>query len=432
MPGILEFPCTAVRLPNGNTLIVDAGDDVGAGSEVIEVDPAGQVTWNYHGGLRFAHSAVPTRAGNVLIADTTNDRVIEVSRDGRIVFTTDSLSGGTGTLSDGTHLSYPNNAIELDSGDLLVTDRNRNRFLVLARDGAVRWEYGDNIEHPHNAELLANGNFLVADSDSNKILEISPDRKLVWSYGDGSDAMLSWPRHARRLDSGNTLITDSKNSRVIEITPDGRIVWEFKVPYFSKFYYAEKLANGNVLIADQQAHRVLEVDPAGSIVWMFRNYLYPNPIYPRLTDGSFKLRAGDGWPEHWILMRRFSEGGGEVIWDEDATPRPAPGLAYDRSGALCLQQTVRVTPGLTYHLAGRIRTETLEGHACFQLAFVDAMGAAVHDAPDIPRGETFSGTTDWTQDSFSAPAPEDATAAEVRLFISGKGKAWMHGVMLHT
>ncbi len=432
LPGVLEFPCTAVRLDSGNTLIVDAGDEVGAGSEVIEVDPKGQIVWNYHEGLRFAHSAFRTRNGNTLIADTTNDRVIEVSAERQIVFSTDALGAGTGKLSDSSHLSYPNSALELGDGTLLITDRNNDRCLIINRDGQVLWEYSERVQHPHNAELLENGNFLIADSDANKVVEITRDKKVVWEYGGGSEKMLNWPRHARRLPDGNTLITDSKNARVIEVDPAGKIVWCYQVDYFSKFYYAEKLPSGNVLIGDQQGHRVLEVDPGGTVVWMFRNYIYPNPIHPRLRNGSFKERGEGGWPEYWILMQRFSEGGGEVIWDEDATPRPAPGLSYDRSGALSLQQTVRCTPAKTYHLAGRIRTEQLDGFACFQLSYVDAMGAAVHDAPDIPRGETFSGTNDWTQDSFESLAPSRAAAIEVRLFITGKGKTWMKGLMVHT
>ena len=432
LPGVLEFPCTAVRLANGNTLVADAGDEIGAGSEVIEVDPTGQVVWNYHGPLRFAHSAVRMANGNTLIADTTNDRVIEVSPEKEIVFSTDDLDGGTGTLSDGSRLYYPNNAIELPDGNLLITDRNNDRALVIDHGGQVIWQYAEGIRHPHNAEMLPDGNFIIADSDGNRIIEVTPDKELVWSYGDGSPETLSWPRHACRLADGNTLITDSKNSRVIEVTPAGEIVWSYAVDYFSKFYYAEKLPSGNVLIADQQGHQLIEVDPAGTTAWGFRNYIDPNPILPRLANGSCKRRDADGWPTDWILMSRFSEGGGEVIWGEDARGKPVVGLAYDRSGALCLQQTIQAAPGVTYHLAGQIRTENLDGYACFQLAFVDARGAAIHDAPDIPRGRAFDGTGDFAPDSFHTVAPAAATAVEVRLFITGRGKAWMKGLMVHT
>jgi len=38
-PGMVEFPGTVERLPNGNTLIADGGDELGLGAEVVEVDP---------------------------------------------------------------------------------------------------------------------------------------------------------------------------------------------------------------------------------------------------------------------------------------------------------------------------------------------------------------------------------------------------------
>ncbi len=439
MPGVLEFPCTAIRLDSGNTLIADAGDEVGVGSEVIEVDPVGQIVWRFAEGLRFVHSAVPTRGGHILIADTTNDRVIEVSHSGEVVWSTDGLE-----LSDGSRLVYPNNALEMPDGNLLITDRNNDRCLIVDRAGSVIWQYTGELKHPHGAEPLPNGNVLIADSDGNRIVEVAPSRKssplgegepsgdVVWSYGDGSPEVLSWPRHARRLENGNTLITDSKNARVIEVTPDGETAWTFGVDYFAKFYYAEVGEDDRVLIADQQGHRVLEVDRAGNIVWMFRNYVYPNPILPRLRNGSFKGRDERGWPEDWILSCRLSEGGGEVIWDEAASPRPCPGLSYDRSGALFLQQTVRCASGLTYHMVGQLRTEGLDGHACLQMSFVDAMGAAVADALEIPRGQSLNGTNEWVQHSFQATAPPGSTALEARLFITGRDKAWVKGLLLHT
>ena len=434
MAGILELPCTVIRMANGNTLIVDAGDDIRAGSEVIEVDPAGQIVWNYRGdekGLLFAHSAVRMKNGNTLVADTTNDRVLEVTPEGQIAFTTESLGGGTGELSDGSRLTYPNNALELEDGTFLITDRNNDRCLIIDREGTVSWQLKDVVKRPHNAELLESGNVIVADSDANRIVEFTREGEEVWVYGDGSPEMLNWPRHARRLENGNTLITDSKNSRIIEVTPECETVWEYKVDYFSKFYYAEKLENGNVLIGDQQGHQVIEVDEGGSIVWQFRNYIYPNPILPRLRNGMFTKVDEGGWPENWILVRRFSEGGGELIWDEESARRPLPGLEFDREGAVCLQQTVRVTPGTVYHMAAKVRTEDVEVAACLQMAFVNAMGAAVEDAPDIARGETFTGTMDWTADQFEATAPAEACAMEVRLFITGKGRAWVRDVFVH-
>src|SRR4030042_4377079 len=85
IPGNVEMPLAVERLPNGNTLIADGGDHAGFGSEIVEVDPVGTIVWNYNKGLKFAHSARRMAKGNTLITDTTNNRLLEVTPDQRIV-----------------------------------------------------------------------------------------------------------------------------------------------------------------------------------------------------------------------------------------------------------------------------------------------------------------------------------------------------------
>lgn len=434
LAGMLEFPCDVERLENGNTLISDAGDEAGLGSEIIEVDPLGNIVWQYGEGLRFAHAAKRLKNGNTLISDTTNDRIIEVTKEGKIVFTSDEWGNGTGQLSDGSHLNYPNDAHLLEDGTYIITDRNNNRCVIADRNGKVIWFYDEDIKHPHNCDMLPNGNVIIANSDGRTVIEVNPDKEIVWEYGDGSTEMLDWPRDADRLENGNTLIGDSKNSRVIEVTPDGKIVWCYQVDYFANFYDADKLPNGNVLISDQQHHQVIEVDPYGNIVWSFKNMTNPNVIHPRMKNGSFKFRGEDGLPQDWILFNRFSEGGGKVIWDEEEKPRPCPGLEFDRAGALCLQQVVAVKPGRTYKMVGKLRTQDLEegSFAYLQMAFLDKFGGLIEDAAKAPKGTLFTGTNDWREDSFEAIAPKDATSVELRVVIMGKGKVWAKGLMFFS
>jgi len=89
IPGNVEMPLAVERLPNGNTLIADAGDEAGFGSEIIEIDRVGNIVWNYNEGLKFAHSGRRLRNGNTLITDTTNNRLIEVTPDKIIVMNSD-------------------------------------------------------------------------------------------------------------------------------------------------------------------------------------------------------------------------------------------------------------------------------------------------------------------------------------------------------
>jgi len=436
VPGNLEMPLSIERLPNGNTLIADGGDGAGFGSEVIEVDPVGNIVWQFddHGKFRFTHSARRMSNGNTLITDTTNNRLLEVTPDKKIMMNSDDFGGGTGRLSDGSHFHYPNEAFELADGTFLVTDRNNDRCLQVNQEGQVLWSYGEGVlHHPHHANPLPNRNILVADSDGNRIIEVNRNKDIVWSYGNGSKEMLWWPRSATRLTNGNTLITDSKNHRLLEVTTDGKVVWMFQTEHVDKFYIGHATKEDTFLIASTDGHhQVLEIDRARNYVWTFRNYRRPFPLYTRLTDGFFKSVSQEGALEHWVLARQLSEGGGALLWDEKNKPRPCPGIEMEKEGALFLQQAVAVEPGARYRLGAEIRTEDVEGSACLQIDFFDAKGGSMFkDITAMPLGEIFTGTNPWTADALEAKAPTHATYAEIRLFLLNKGRAFIKNVMLN-
>ncbi len=426
---MLEFPCDVERLPNGNTIITDAGDETGAGSEVIEVDLLGNVIWVYNEGLCFAHSAKRISNGNTLITDTTHDRVIEVNPAKDIVFTSDQWADNTGILSDGTHLHYPNDAHELKDGTFIITDRNNNRCVIVNRAGEMLWEYSENISHPHNCDMCDNGNVLIADSDGCKVIEVDKDKNIVWQWGDSS--VLDWPRDADRMPNGNTLIGNSRASRLIEVDPQNNVVWEFQLPYFGNIYDADPLPNGNVIFSDQQRHQVVEIDRFGDIVWQFKNYRNLNEINNNLKNGSFKKVKSDGTPESWTVFKRFSEGGGEFSYDSDVYSKPVPKLVFDRAGAFFLSQQVVAKPGMNYKLCASVMTKGLDENAFayIQVAFIDQYGALMQDASVAPKGQFFTGDNEWTEDIMYAQAPEGSHVAEIRLVISGSGTAWFRGVM---
>lgn len=422
-PGIVDFNGDVERLENGNTLIADGGDETEAGSEILEINPAGQVVWRYGDGLVFAHSAKRLPKGNTLITDTTNDRVLEVSPEGKVVFTSECWDGGSGSLSDGSHLDYPNDAHQLDNGNLLITDRNNNRCLITDRKGNLHWSYTEAVDHPHNCDPTPDGTFMIASSNGDKVLEVNREKEVVWSYGDAEGEDLFWPRDADRLDNGNTLITDSRNSRIIEVTPEGKITWKYEPNHFANFYEADKLKNGNVLISDQQHKKILEVDKSRNVVWSFRNYRRPRPIYESLQNGSFSFKSNGKSPSCWTLSRRLSEGGGRMSRAEDDNIGSHLCLEYDRPGILYLLQTVSVEGGNNYRMSSWVKTRGLTGGAAgfLQVAFEDELGGRVGPAPESPQGTIFAGDNDWTKDSFEAQAPSEARAAEVRVSITGKG-----------
>ncbi len=425
--GMLTLPTDVTRLPNGNTLITDGGDWAGFGSEVIEVDPMGRMVWMYEEGLIFAHSAKLTSRGNILITDTTNNRIIEVNREGKLVWTSESWRGGLGTLSDGSWFSYPNDAEETPDGRILVSDRNNDRVVEFDRDGKIYWVY-DRLIRPHNADRLPNGNTMVADSEANIVKEIDPQGKMVWSYGDGSTKTLHWPRDADRLPNGNTLIADSKNHRIVEVDRRGKTVWMYYTLSPSHPYDVDPLPNGNILVSNQFFHAAMEIDRSGNVTWIFRNFRRVKPIPPKLLNPGFEEEAYPeaGYPLGWWTCNLISEGGGKTFWDSQVahSEKRSVAIEYDRSGSIWWQQTVQVKGGRPYKLSTYIKTQEVEKFAQIQLAFLDGWGGFIQELKALPGTTAMKGTNEWSLSELEVRSPENATAVDLRCLITGHGKVW--------
>lgn len=421
--GRLDFPTGVELLSNGNVMVVDGGYWTGDGAELIEVDRMGNIVWRYGGDLRFPHGCKETVLGTFILADTLNNRVVEVDRYGCMLWSSAQWSAGTGAFSDGSRMSYPNDVDLVPGGNLLITDRNNNRIVIADRTGRIHWQY-DRLEHPHNADLLQNGNILVANSNGNRVDEISPQGQVVWTYG--GPGILSWPRDADRLPDGGTLITDSRNHRVLMVNPKGRVVWEYKTEKMSLPYEADILPNGNVLIADQRYARIIEVDPYGNIVWCFRNFYRPAALPAKVLNHDFAEAARSGRiPAAWHCCDLVSEGVARFLWGEvPGAKGRAVGIAYQGQATAWWQQAVGVRSGKTYGAVLRMKSVGAEGGVQALFAFTDENGGFLDDPRNLPGSKAIKGTTDWVEERFEIRAPERARAVDIRLALIGSGEAW--------
>lgn len=129
---------------------------------------------------------------------------------------------------------------------VLLTDNPRHRVMeVDPTTNAIVWQYGqtgvpgsgtNQLNYPNEAIPLTNGNILIADTYNGRIIEIdSATKAIVWTY------TTKYPNNFKPVDikrcvdyTGETptnslLITDGGigMSRVIEVTyPGGAIIWE--------------------------------------------------------------------------------------------------------------------------------------------------------------------------------------------------------------
>ncbi len=408
-PEVLDRPLGLQRLPNGNTLVTDCGGAFYTRTDaaILEVDQEGKVVWQYAGPMAFPHNAERLSDGTTLVSDTGNNRVFRVDSGGQITWSSDDWGNGSGTLSDGSHLHYPNDVTVLENRHLLIMDRNNDRVVEVSTEGEIFWQY-DQLNRPHNADRLPNGNTLVCNSEDNHVVEIDPQGQVVWTFGDAFP--LNWPRDADRLANGNTLVTDTRNGRVLEVSPEGEVVWSFTG--LALPYEADRLENGDTLIADGDHRRVIEVSPEGEIVWQFHNL--PDQLSAALVNGGFEEDAdGNGLPDGWYPAGMNAEGPVTFLWDPliVSNGQHSATTIYTGQGRAAWLQVVKVVPGKSYQFSGDLRADVQSGLVVYQLSFLDELGGPI-DEP-ITVQPVLKGTTDWQKAAAVVTAPEDAASVQI-------------------
>jgi hypothetical protein len=213
-------------LPNGNTLISGSGT-------ASEVNANNVVLWSYQpllfGRLRNPQGVSKSATGTYFIADTDNNRVLEIGRTHAIQTTIKASFNHPCSVEreDATHTT-------------LVADTGNNRVIEVDDSGTVVWGVAINLLHPTYAARLPNGDTLISDSGNHRILQINRAQGMRFMYGgDGKRETCYFPNSAQGLPNGHTLIADTGNQRVIEVDGKGAIVW--KLATAEQPMFAERL-----------------------------------------------------------------------------------------------------------------------------------------------------------------------------------------------
>ncbi len=268
---------------------------------------------------RTPPSTVPRRGfnrpGNILIADQFNNRVIEATPDGHIVwsfglgpndFSPRSIIGcndaqrvGPFTLMAGTG-TPPGVIPQATNG---APD---NRVVLVNPGGHIVWQYGqfgvtgsdfNQLNTPVQCTWLPNFHVLITDQGNNRIIEVTLGKTIVWQY-PGSNTndsdQLNSPNSAELLENGHILIADENNDRAIEVTRDDQIVQTFTVGgTLGAVAFASRLDNGHTLLTDAGNARAVEVDANDNPVWQYLLNTNPPSVPNPLPTRAVRLRDGD-------------------------------------------------------------------------------------------------------------------------------------------
>ncbi|HWX75576.1 MAG TPA: hypothetical protein VNZ05_09735, partial [Solirubrobacteraceae bacterium] len=188
--------------------------------------------------------------GDILIADQFNNRVIEINREHRVVW-----SFGDGSIVAGPDSIVAPNDVERVGQLTLIAGTGAppapsatepgcetsgcpdNRVILVNRGGEIVWQYGhagapgsgpDQLNTPVFAAALPHGDVLITDQGNSRVIEVNSEHEITWQYGTtespgAEENQLNNPNSAELLANGHILIADENNNRVIEVNREHKI-----------------------------------------------------------------------------------------------------------------------------------------------------------------------------------------------------------------
>ena len=302
--------------PQGADLIADSNPGVLPGpvliadrdnNRLLEVSPAGQILWRFPkpGDLIPGQSfLLPDDAfyspdGRQIVVTQEDDyaiSVVDVAHP-KIAF----RYGHPGVPgSESGYLHNPDDAMLTPGGALLAADIKNCRIIVirppehrltqqLGQTGNCNHELGVSYGSPNGAFPMADGNTVVTEIDGDWIDVLSAQgRPLSDTHPPG----FTYPSDTNEVRPGVFLSADYTSPGAIEtFTPNGRLLWRYE-PTGSQALNHPSLAlplpNGDILANDDRNDRVIVIDPhTNRIVWQYGHTGQPGsmPGYLANPDG---------------------------------------------------------------------------------------------------------------------------------------------------
>jgi len=186
------------RLADGNTMVAESGNrrivEVNKDGKIVKVVPLIVEHSDPHRDTRMVRKL---DTGNYLVCHEADGCVREYDEKGKMVWSYSlDLAGrprspGHGPEGHGTEVF---GAIRLANGNTMIAGGNNNRVLEVNKDGTVVWSI-DQKELPHitlawvtTLHVLPNGNLIVgnchAGPENPQLFEVTRDKKVAWTFKD--------------------------------------------------------------------------------------------------------------------------------------------------------------------------------------------------------------------------------------------------------
>ena len=216
-----QMPCTVAAVVWA--LVFAAGRPVPAAPPnyvlVKIIGNEGSGNGQFHAPRRVAANA----AGDVWVADASNNRIEEFDPNGNLLQTVGSFGSGNGQFND------PQGVTVDSSGNVWVADSSNNRVEELTANGSfikAFGSYGSGAGQINDAQAIAvdsSGNVWITDWWNNRIDEFTGNGTFVQMFGSqgSGTGQFSWLGGLTTDASGNVYVADSANYRVQEFNSSG-------------------------------------------------------------------------------------------------------------------------------------------------------------------------------------------------------------------
>jgi outer membrane protein assembly factor BamB len=286
----------------GPVLIADRNNN-----RLVEVSPQGRLLWRFPAPGELAPGQsflLPDDAffspdGRQVIATQEDDFVISVIdlARGQIVY----RYGHPGVPgSEPGYVHNPDDALLMPSGEILSADIKNCRLLVirppahrplrqLGVTGDCEHESGLAFGSPNGAFPMAGGDTAVTEINGDWLDALNPAGRLIFATHPPG---FSYPSDTNELEPGLFLSVDYTRPGAIEtFTSSGELRWRYEpggADALAEPSLALPLPNGDILANDDKNDRVIVVDPrTNKIVWQYGHTGLPGsgPGYLSNPDG---------------------------------------------------------------------------------------------------------------------------------------------------
>jgi sugar lactone lactonase YvrE len=183
--------------------------------------------------------------GDVFVADSLNNRVVEVP------------VGGGAQTTIGSGLSLPSGVAVDGAGDVFIADTYNNRVVEVPAGGGAQTTVGSGFNEPYGLAVDGAGDVFIADARNGRVVKVAAGTGIQTTVASG----FSHPLSVAVDGAGNVFVLDSYNDIVVEVPASGGA----QITVASQLALPEGMtvdAAGDVIIADSYNQRVEEF-PAG-------------------------------------------------------------------------------------------------------------------------------------------------------------------------